>query len=482
MSISFPASLLRCLRLRSSSGKLEGDPSGPRYLRHPGIQQVTQDDQKILLVPFSGPLVLNDVSTFIWDRLATPCSEGELLSVVQDNYAVDCRIAANDLAIHLKDLLARHLIVPLPASRSSPMWPGESHAPAPIAEEEVIPAILVVRVFSHHLPLLGEQIDCWSLVSDGLLSAGQKEIVFTVRREAGEQDLDYPRQLLQLYSLFHFLALEGRTVDVGGFTRIASESGLIGRSDFRGIVYSSPQFLGGIRVPGPFLTAIMLTGDEFQVARQYGAVRVTTLLGKKYRFFPCPPWADRRRPGVVTPKDMEDSILSKVHRITVDGSVVYVAGKTVSIEAVGTTCGLPDQKVRFEDQLVRLEMPVGVHHRVEELLKEIPEDAPIAIVSNPDPMADALLYWSPESREAHSISAEDSRRQRIGGNFVLFVPDRDEDAVTVHEDGFAVMSRRTTWRSIRKSLVGGTSVRVPMKDQGLGFEIVSVQACAAGES
>jgi len=363
------------------------------------------------------------------------------------------------------------MIVEVAAPPSASMGRIDPRTPTPVAEEELIPGILFVMVFLHSLPSLAETVECWSLVSDGLLAVGQAEIVFTVKRESAEADLAYPRQLLQVYSMFHLLALRGRSVGVGGFTSIGAESGLLGRPDFRGIVYSTPQFLDGIYVAGPFLMAIILTGDEFQVAQDYGAVRATTILGRQYRFFPCAPWADRQRRSLASLKDMESSILGKVGTLRVPGPVVYLEGSTVSLEHLPMTHGLSNQTVHFTDQCVVLEVPTSARQRVEELLKGVPENIEISVLSNPDPLADAILYWSPGSNQPHSISAEGSRRQRIGGNFVLFVPDQSEDAVTVHEDGFVVKATAQTWKGVRASLAGGTSLRIPAKADGLRFEI-----------
>jgi hypothetical protein len=272
------------------------------------------------------------------------------------------------------------------------------------------------------------------------------------------------------------------TVDAGGFTSLTIQSGLMGRPDFHNIVYSAPQLLDGVEVAKPFLTAIILTDDEFQVYRQYGIVRVTTLLGKEYRFFPCAPWADRKRRTVVTPKEMENSILSNVGTTTIPEAVVYLAGQAVTIEQSGTTVGLAEGRLWSTDQRVTLELPVRARQTVERLLKELPEDAGMAILSNPDPLADALFCWSPGSLEPQAICPEGSRGQRTGGNFLLLLPDQPEDVVTIYEDGFWVRATRTTWRSIRKSLAAGTNLQVLGDDEGFGFEIVWIKGSANGES
>ncbi len=63
---------------------------------------VNRDQQKIL--------VLNDVGTFIWRCLETPCALEELVQKVQEEYDVDEDTARRDVEEFLKMLLDFRLV------------------------------------------------------------------------------------------------------------------------------------------------------------------------------------------------------------------------------------------------------------------------------------------------------------------------------------------------------------------------------------
>src|SRR6266481_7171965 len=180
---------------------------------------------------------------------------------------------------------------------------------------EVIPGRLKVRIFLHEIEYENEKFSCWSYLTDGLLAQKQKEIIFTLRRDAGQKPEDYPRELLDLFATFFHYAERGQLVDVGQST-LFGETGMGGDRDFRGIGYIEPQGFPGVETRGvPLLAGILLKNDEAQVAWDLGLTRVTALLGMKYHYYPCPTWSDLKREPVTSLKAMEKSHLWEIARV-----------------------------------------------------------------------------------------------------------------------------------------------------------------------
>ena len=207
------------------------------------------------------------------------------------------------------------------------------HASGPlVAVVDLVPGELVVNVFVHALNGPKGAVDCWSYVSDGLSTLGQKEIVITVQRRAGEARGAFPRDLLELYAIIHHFAGQGRLVDVGAATTLPPGEGLLGRGDFRGVLYAPPQVLPGVRVKAPSLTGLIVTQGEVEVAQQLGVVRLMARLGKHYRYFPTAPWVDRDRPELCSPGTMEESLVAKSPRLCLYAASVRQESRTASRE------------------------------------------------------------------------------------------------------------------------------------------------------
>ena len=77
---------------------------------------------------------------------------------------------------------------------------------------EVVPGKLSVRIYRHDVDTQHGPIACWSYVTQGLTALQQTEIVFTLRRDAGEPSDAFPRDPLQLFAAIHPLAEAGQRV------------------------------------------------------------------------------------------------------------------------------------------------------------------------------------------------------------------------------------------------------------------------------
>src|ERR1022692_2821908 len=157
---------------------------------------------------------------------------------------------------------------------------------------EVITGKLKVKVFLHDVRADNEVIPCWTYLTDGLLTHKQKEIMFTLRRDSGQRPEDYPREFFRLFDDFFRFAEQGQIVDVGDST-LFDEKGVYGRKEFRGVGYVEPERLPGVETgESPLLAGILLKNDEAVIAWRLGLTRVVALLGKHFRYYPCPPWSD----------------------------------------------------------------------------------------------------------------------------------------------------------------------------------------------
>ena len=141
------------------------------------------------------------------------------------------------------------------------------------------------------------------------------------------------------------------------------------------MVFSSAQPLKGVIRPTPSLAAIMLMGDEFEVAKAFGLTRVTATLGMAYGYHPFPPWSDRSRSSVVSLKAMQErSILGKIrHRQWL---------RTVWVRMEG-------------DKHIILSSLLEARPTIQAMLKDLPPHSPIALMTEPDPRATDCMVWKP---------------------------------------------------------------------------------------
>lgn len=293
---------------------------------------------------------------------------------------------------------------------------------------ELIPGKLRVRVFLHSIEYEEEKIPCWSFLTDGLLVFKQKEIIFTLRRDAGQQPVDYPRELLSFFEILLQSAGRGKLVDVGHST-LFGETGLYGFKDFRGIGYVEPQGFPDVETMGvPLLAAILLKGDEAQIAWDFGLTRVTGLLGMKYRYYPCPTWSDLKRESVVSLRAMDKSLLGEITRAYVRGSYYE------------------------EENHIVLSLLPSSRAGLQKLIGQLPLTKPVALYTQPDPGANACLVWPSGVDQPMAITLSGSDGCRKTGAFLAFAPDQDTTEIRIAEDGFLVFLKNSDWQKIREAL------------------------------
>src|SRR5215469_311992 len=282
---------------------------------------------------------------------------------------------------------------------------------------EVIPGKLRAKILLHEIQNGPTKISCWTYISDGLWAQKQKEIMFTVQRREGEKPEDYPTGVFGLFATVYHYAEKGELVDAGG-SSLLGQSEFLGRKDIRGVGYTEPLPVPGVDAGnGPLLTAIMLKGDEAQIARDFGLTRVTARLGQEYRYYPFPPWADLDREPVITSAEMDKSVVAKLKIRSVDVQAsFYLENGNIFIRVPGDS----EAAAALQKHIL-----------------EPPPTEPLMFRGHVDSRAGACLVWVVGSKNPNAISDPGGDASRMTGAFLIMAmdPKAETDRVQLTEDG-----------------------------------------------
>ena len=304
---------------------------------------------------------------------------------------------------------------------------------------EVIAGKLKMKVFLHDASNGSEKIPCWTYLTEGLFSLKQREIIFTLQRGSGQKPGDYPREVAEMLAEIFHAAEQGDPMDVGEVS-ILGDAGFLGNQDVKGIGYIEAERLPGVEIGStPLLAAILLKNDEAAIAREFGLTRVIALLGKKYRYYPCPPWSDLKRQPVISRDAMGDSILKKVAKAEVRASFNEEHNR-VSLRIFK---GAPGTALPLRS------------------LGELPPSKPIALLTQVDWQANACVVWPTEGGEHLAISPPNSDGSRKTGDFLMFVPEQNANEIKWYEDGLAILLTNADWKKIREAFLSGSDLVIP---------------------
>jgi len=318
---------------------------------------------------------------------------------------------------------------------------------------QVLPGRLSVRVYTHTIPNGPTQVPCWTYVTEGLWKIGQKDFIFSLRRQAGEAPTNFPRDPLDFLAQVYELASQGRRVDVGDYTCFQNPAGFLGKDKQIGFVYIPPEGLHGLP-PGTALTAVLLTADEAAVVPAIGSYRVLTLLGQANRYYPCPPWSDRHRPSVLSPEDLSQSLLAKIPS-------GYFRGATVRTFMEPIAPAHTDRERAHSGADISLRLPMDHLPRLQEKLAHMPPHGGCTFLTDPDPEANVRLVWRPGQQRIETITPPGSDGSCMTGGFLAFLYGGPfQDGGQILEDGFAMMLSPATWTRVLEALRTGKSVQV----------------------
>jgi hypothetical protein len=310
---------------------------------------------------------------------------------------------------------------------------------------------------------------CWTYVSGGLWTLGQKEIVISLLREEGESPADLPEDPFGFFAYVYEQADQGHLVDVGDCTCFRNPSGFLGKHDLSGFAYVPPEYFPGVELPqaGRAITAILLTAEEATVVQSFGSYRVISLLGQVNRYYPCPPWSERHRSPVISPDDYSKSLLTKM-------PIGYLRGATVRIFSE------PIATLRSGDGIshslggdIRFRFPIDHLPRLQNELPRIHSAGGIAFLTDPDPEANARQVWRPGQKRFEAIISRGSDGNCTTGGFLaLLRGEQIQDGGRFLEDGFVMQLCPTSWERVLEALRTGMPIQVAAGDpEMLGFDL-----------
>jgi hypothetical protein len=310
-----------------------------------------------------------------------------------------------------------------------------SDDPSAPVSVDVVPGRLSVRVHAHDLATPQARIPCWSYVTEGLAAHDQAEIVFTLRREPDEAPGQFPDPPFRLFAAIHDLAEHGQLITAGSQTEFGDA-----RLFDHHVLYVPAQPLSGVALPPGCLTALLVTADELRAVRTFGPTRVLARMGQAATHYPFPSWVDRRRRGVAMDRTLEASALAKLPRASAQDVRATLHGDRIVVSAL------------------RAEPPW------QDRLAELPDRAPLALLTALDPTANGCLVWVPGQKEPEAIIPTGSDASRVCGCFLALFADQPANGGKILEDGFAMQLTGEAWQALRRALIDGAELTIPATD------------------
>jgi hypothetical protein len=329
----------------------------------------------------------------------------------------------------------------------------------PLGDYSLASGALMTRVSTLQISTAAGPIDCWMYASAGLLRAGQREVVFILRRMPGESETEPPYDLLVFIEQLLSFANAGQIVDEYACTVFGGRGPL----GFGSIVYAplagyghSPE-LPDLVSPGEPLAAILLTTEEGTVASNASATRILARLGQAGSVYPYPIWSDRARRPVA--EESEPSILHK---------------------------GLPLAQPRGatasqHENYVTLRLHMDSQRGLSTAVAGLPETQPFGIGTVFDGVAQAHLVWMPGQKQPNAITASagpdrdygpEDGDMVIAGSFVALVQSRNDSPVQMIEDGFGVYLNNNEWAELRHAFVDGARFELAPSQNSPGFRLL----------
>ncbi len=322
-----------------------------------------------------------------------------------------------------------------------------------VARLEMIPNELAINVFLTEFESADGPLPAWLMSSEGLLGAGQKEVILGVRRREGETPEQFPQDPAALVFSMYQRARTGDRADVGATAALGGDQGLLGRPDFRGVIFTHPAGHGGD--PGflaEWLSLVIVTEEELKIAERFGHTRLLAKLGQRYTFFPTPPWTDRDRAPVFTAADLESSILAQpAPTISAYEGSVWMAG--------GTTGGASAQR-SWTENTVHAQLPQRLAAMLQGAIPTLPPEAPLIFYTGIAPDVTRCLVYPPDGGSALTIGDARSDDPRVAGNFLALVRGQPETSVRTVEDGFAVFLDADDTATVFAALADGQPVHL----------------------
>ncbi len=307
----------------------------------------------------------------------------------------------------------------------------------------IVPNQLAVSIYLHHLSVGGKSVPCWSYVSDGLISLKQKEIVFTLQTQEGEDTAKFPTQPLQLFLLLYKYATQ-KPINAGDVIKLG-DKGLYG---FPALACTFPLAdIPSAPFTRPTLSAILLTKDEYLTAHTYGLTRVISRLGFEQKRYPCLAANTRGRKSINWQPLVQKTQLKNVPRTPLKQASVYMFGG---------------------DQVV-LNLPVAARTALANGLKKHPANKSLCFLLQLQPKHEGCLVWFPESDTTEMHMKANASGESIAGSFILLEPASASDGAAIVEDGFEMQFTPPNWQQFVNAIAAGQFLHIHGTDGGMDF-------------
>ena len=307
----------------------------------------------------------------------------------------------------------------------------------------IIPQKLAVSIYLHYVPVGSKTIPTWSYVSDGFISLKQKEIVFTLQSQEGEDTTKFPTQPLQLFLLLYKYAMQ-KAINAGDVIKLG-EKGLFG---FPAIACTFPL----VDIPNapftrPTLSALLLTKDEFLTAHSYGLSRVVSRLGFEQKRYPCQAANARGRTSIDWQPVVQKSQLKNIPRTPIKQASVYMFGG---------------------DQVV-LNLPAATRTALANAFKKHPPNKSLCLLMQLQAKHEGCLVWLPESDSTEMHTKVNAAGESIAGCFILLEPGQTNDGAAILEDGFVMNFTPQNWQQFVAAIATGQFLQIQGSDGGMDF-------------
>lgn len=343
--------------------------------------------------------------------------------------------------------------------------PADLAGATPVRVERAIAPALDMAIFETTLGSRDGPVSMWVFTTRGLEAFGHRELVLAVRRRERDAPTRYPGDVREFLRAVHAAAREGRHVSVGGRTSFSTSSGrFLDRTDVAGAIYTRvPAALEDVAGRDALL-AVFLTRGEMDVAAACGHARVLALLGARDRHFPTPPWFDRDREEVVSPREVASSLVGRVPHIELSGTAAIMQLAGEPMRRVGRTAGLSDYEGTWQDGPVTLLLASDDVPRLAEALAKLQADAPFAMTLVVPPDVPRCMVWNYARLAAGQVTmiSDETRRDdpRFAGNFVILAGGRTANEMRGLEDGFGFLLTDTDAARVRRALSTGDSLDI----------------------
>ena len=313
---------------------------------------------------------------------------------------------------------------------------------------EIIPQELYVEFFPHEVILPAETnqtIATTAFVSKGLRKHGQKELLVVVKDGLAAKD-DLLQSIGMLVKTIYQLAAQGRIVDVGDFTQFG-QSDLFG---WKGIVYADAAAVSQIPLDEPALAMLFLSLEEVQAVQEYGSLRILSMLGKKYRYYPNPYWNELNRDHLPIQAMKERSLVTRIGgRLTLNGAHITLHNDQITLQV---------------SQSVNVEFPP----------QGIPTDQPVAIFPGLNEMANGCLTFTfdDQAQGPEAITPPNSDGSHIGGCVIVAGAGQDTYSARIAEDGFAMLLTNDQWNTWWQAFQNKQDFSIPSSSLSFKMQFV----------